>query len=120
MNTNQNSAHIVVLTNFPNRESAQALAQHLLELRLVACVNILSPSLSMYHWQEKIEMADEVPVLLKALSANFGAIEQAIRERHPYQVPEIIALPIVHGFADYLDWIGAESRVQDSGQSYGG
>jgi periplasmic divalent cation tolerance protein len=113
MDKSQNSGHIVVLTNLPDRESAQALAQHLLELRLVACVNVLGSCLSMYHWQEKIETANEVPVLIKALSVNFGAIEMAIREKHPYTVPEIIALPVVHGYAGYLDWISAVSRAPD-------
>lgn len=109
MQANQNYDYVVVLTNLPDRQSAQALAQHLLELRLAACVNVLGSCLSMYHWQEKIETAEEVPVLIKTLSDNYQAIEAAIREKHPYEVPEIIALPIVHGHAGYLDWISAVS-----------
>jgi periplasmic divalent cation tolerance protein len=110
MDINQYLGHIVVLTNLPDRESAQSLAQRLLELRLVACVNIFESCLSMYHWQGKIETAKEVPVMIKALSSNFPAIEQAIRTIHPYEVPEIIALPIVQGYAGYLDWISAVSK----------
>lgn len=111
MDINQNTDYIVVLTNLPDGESAQTLAQHLLQLRLVACVNVLGSCLSMYHWQEKIETTNEVPVLIKAISANFDAIDQAIREKHPYEVPEIIALPIIRGNAGYLDWISATTRA---------
>ncbi len=100
-----NADYIVVLTNLPDCNTAQAMAQHLLELRLAACVNVLSPCLSIYHWQGKIETAEEVPVLIKSLSGNFEAIEKAIREKHPYEVPEIISLPITMGYAGYLNWI---------------
>lgn len=117
MSTSQSSDYIMVLTNLPDRNSAQALAQHLLELRLVACVNVLEPCLSMYHWQEKIETANEVPMLIKAMAANYPAIEAAIRERHPYDVPEIIALPISLGHAGYLEWIGAVSPPKNRRQS---
>lgn len=101
---------IVVLTNLPEQKSAQALAEYLLELRLAACVNVLGNCLSMYHWQGKIETANEVPVLIKAVAGNYPAIEQAIRDKHPYDLPEIIALPVVAGHAGYLEWISSVSR----------
>ncbi|HVK53822.1 MAG TPA: divalent-cation tolerance protein CutA [Burkholderiales bacterium] len=109
MNANQDSRYIIVLTNVPDQESAIALAQHLLECKLAACVNILSPCLSMYHWRKKIETANETPMLIKSLSVNFAEIEKAIKEKHPYDVPEIIALPITQGSAEYLAWIDAEN-----------
>ncbi len=101
---------IVVLTSLPDAETAQALAKHLLELRLAACVNVLGPCTSMYHWQGKIETAGEIPMLIKATADNFPAIEAAIAARHPYQVPEIVALPIEAGSSAYLSWLTAESR----------
>ncbi|MBA2690734.1 MAG: divalent-cation tolerance protein CutA [Burkholderiales bacterium] len=116
MSTGETSDHLVVLTNLPDRESAHALALHLLQLRLVACVNVLAPCQSMYHWQEKIETANEVPMLIKAVAANYPAIEAAIREKHPYEVPEIIAVPISSAYKGYLDWINAVSPAKAAQQ----
>ena len=111
MHIGEDCNFIIVLTNLPEQKSALVLAEHLLELRLAACVNVLGSCLSMYHWQGKIETATEVPVLIKALAGNYPAIEQAIREKHPYKLPEIIALPVVAGDAGYLQWIGSVSRL---------
>lgn len=112
-----NSDYIVVLTNLPDRHTAQAMAQHLLELRLAACVNVLSPCLSIYHWQEKIETAEEVPVLIKSRSSDFDAIEKAIRAKHPYEVPEIISLPITMGYSGYLNWIQTATNRSNNQQN---
>ena len=112
MHIGQDCKFIIVLTNLPDRESARDLAEYLLDVRLAACVNVLAPCLSMYHWQGKIETADEVPVLIKALAANYAALEQAIRGKHPYEVPEIVALPVVAGYAGYLDWLASVSRTE--------
>ena len=101
---------ILVLTQMPDRASAQALARALIETRLAACVSIGALSDSLYHWRAEIEMASEVPVIVKTCDDLYGAVEAAIRARHPYELPEIVAVPIVHGFAPYLDWIAAETR----------
>ena len=100
---------LLVLTNLPDREAAESLAQTLVERRLAACVNILSPCRSVYRWQGAIEAADEVPVLIKTVQARYAELEAAIRERHPYELPEIIALPVTTGLPGYLAWVAAET-----------
>lgn len=101
---------LLVLTNLPSRESAESLAQHLVEDQLAACVNILAPCRSVYRWKGSVEAADEVPLLIKTTEARYPALQAAIRERHPYEIPEIIAVPIVEGLPDYLAWLAAETQ----------
>ena len=105
------TGYIAVLTTLPDADSARTLARDLVELGLAACVNVLAPCVSLYHWQGKTETAQEVPLLIKARADSFAAIEQAISARHPYQVPEIIALPITHGSQAYLAWLAAAGRT---------
>jgi len=105
-------AAILVLTHLPDRDSAEALARALVEARLAACVSIGTAVGSLYHWRGQIETAQEVPLAIKTSGDRYAAVEQAIRERHPYEVPEIIAVPIADGLPAYLDWIDAETRPQ--------
>jgi periplasmic divalent cation tolerance protein len=105
---------LIVITNLPDRESAVTLAAHLVEQQLAACVNILAPCLSVYRWQGKIEQADEVPLLIKTTAARYAALEQAIRQRHPYELPEIVAVTIQCGLAEYLGWIAAETNIVEN------
>lgn len=100
---------LLIFTNLPDTDSAQALASHLIEQRLAACVNILAPCRSVYRWQGQVEQADEVPLLIKTTAAGYPALETAIRARHPYELPEIIAVPVAHGLPAYLDWVAAET-----------
>lgn len=109
MSDQVDDAPLVVLTNLPDIESASALARALVDARVAACVNVLSPVRSVYRWAGKIEEAAEVPLLIKTRRSCFEALEQAIRVGHPYEVPEIIALPIERGFAPYLAWIAEET-----------
>lgn len=102
-------AAILVLTQMPDRPSAEALARALVEERLAACVSIGAATDSMYHWRGQIETAREVPVTIKTRVARYAEIEAAILARHPYELPEVVAVPITHGLARYLDWIGAET-----------
>ena len=102
-------AAIIVLTSLPDQEAAQALARTLLAGRLAACVNVGSSVESMYHWRGEIETAREVPVVVKTRRALYGAVEAAIVAAHPYELPEIIAVPVIHGLAGYLDWIDTET-----------
>jgi periplasmic divalent cation tolerance protein len=104
-------AAILVLTQMPDRASAQSLARSLVESRLAACVSIGMPVESLYHWRGQIETAQEVPVTVKTGSDRYAEVEAAIRARHPYELPEIIAVPIVHGLVSYLDWIAAETAA---------
>lgn len=100
---------IVVLTNLPDVATAAKLAQLLVEQRLAACVNVLAQCSSVYRWQGRIETATEVPVLIKTLASRYTRVEAAIRTNHPYELPEIISVPVVTGLGEYLGWIAAES-----------
>jgi len=100
---------LLVLTNLPDAASAQALAALLVEQRLAACVNILAPVRSVYRWAGRITDAEEVPLLIKTSTARYAALEEAIRNHHPYELPEIIAVPIEFGLPGYLAWVDAET-----------
>lgn len=102
---------LLVITNCPDEESANAIALAVVEARLAACVNILPRIQSVYRWQGAVESATEIPLFIKATAANYPALEKLIAERHPYDVPEIIALPIAQGLPAYLNWV-AEETVQ--------
>lgn len=103
---------LLILTNLPDAASAQALATMLVGGRLAACVNVLAPCSSVYRWQGAIENAREVPLLIKTTAARYADLEAAIRAAHPYELPEIIAVPIAHGLPDYLDWVVTETRTE--------
>jgi len=79
------------------------------EARLAACVNILPRVQSVYRWQGAVESASEIPLLIKTTAANYPALENAIRAQHPYEIPEIIALPVERGLPAYLNWVAAET-----------
>ena len=102
-------AAILVLTQMPDRASAHALARTLVDAHLAACVSVGAPAESLYHWRGQIETAQEVPVVVKTRSERYADIEAAIRAQHPYELPEIIAVPIIDGLAPYLDWIANET-----------
>lgn len=100
---------ILVLTQLPDRSSAAALARALVEAKVAACVNVGAPVDSLYHWRGQIETATEVPVIIKTQRDRYAAVEAAIQARHPYELPEIIAVPIIDGLAPYLQWITTET-----------
>jgi periplasmic divalent cation tolerance protein len=104
-------AALLVLTQMPDHASAQALARALVESRLAACVSVGAPVDSLYHWDGQIETAREVPVTIKTRRERYAAVEAAILAGHPYELPEILAVPIQHGLERYLDWICAETGV---------
>ena len=101
-------AVIAVLTNLPDSESAFNLARELVHLRLAACVNVLAPVTSFYRWEGRDEQASEHPLLIKSTDEAYPALERAIRERHPYSLPEIIAWPVTGGLPEYLGWVEQE------------
>jgi periplasmic divalent cation tolerance protein len=103
-------AALLVLTQLPDRASAQALARALVEDRLAACVSVGAPVDSLYHWRGQIETAQEVPVLIKTRAERYAAVEAAIVARHPYELPEILAVPVDHGLERYIDWVRAETH----------
>ena len=102
---------LLVLTNLPDRASAEKLAETLVERKLAACVNILAPCRSVYRWQGALERAEEHPVLVKTTPERYAAVERAIVESHPYELPEVIAVPIERGLPAYLDWVAAETKT---------
>ncbi len=104
---------LLVITNLPDRASAERLAESLVEARLAACVNILAPCRSVYRWKGAVEAAEEHPMLIKTTRDRYAALEAAIRGGHPYELPEIIAVPLAAGFSAYLDWVAAETRAHD-------
>ena len=100
---------ILVLTQLPDRDAAQGLARTLVTERLAACVSVGAPVESMYHWQGQIETAREVPVTIKTRAALYPRVEAAILASHPYELPEIIAVPLLDGLRTYFDWLDAET-----------
>ena len=100
---------VLVLTQLPDRAVAETLARALIESRLAACVSIAAPVQSLYHWRGQIETAEEVPLVIKTRAARYAEVEAAIRSHHPYELPEILAVPASHGFAPYVRWLVDES-----------
>lgn len=101
----------MILTNLPDTASAQALSERLVADRLVACANILPGCRSVYRWQGQVDHAEEVPVLLKTVASRYTEVEAAIRAHHPYELPEIVALPVRAGLPGYLAWVAAETAA---------
>jgi periplasmic divalent cation tolerance protein len=96
---------IIVLTTLPDREQAVALAEALVRRSLAACVNIGAPSTSVYAWRGKIEHGSEVLLQVKTRRDCYAAVQAAIVDLHPYELPEVIAVPITDGLPEYLAWI---------------
>lgn len=103
---------LLVLTNLPDRAAAERLAELLVEKKLAACVNILAPCRSVYRWKGAVQHDEEHPVLVKTTAARYAELEAAIRAGHPYELPEIIAVPIERGLSAYLQWVQAETMPE--------
>jgi periplasmic divalent cation tolerance protein len=98
----------IVLVTVGSLTEARRIAKSVVKKRLAACVNILlSPVNSIYRWKEKVELAHEYLVIIKTSAAGYAALEAEIARMHGYDVPEIVALPIVAGLPTYLDWLRA-------------
>lgn len=110
----ESAESLLVFTTLPDTASAQALAEHLVGARVAACVSVQSPCRSVYRWQGQVERADEVPLLIKTTASRYAALEAEIRARHPYAVPEIVALPIQRGLPAYLAWLATETDPTES------
>jgi periplasmic divalent cation tolerance protein len=102
---------VMVTTHVPSIEIAKQMAAHLVENKLAACVNIVSGCVSVYRWEGRIEEADEVALSAKTQASRLRALEDAINALHPYDVPDILALPVVHANAQYADWVRRETNV---------
>lgn len=101
--------NILVISNLPDRDSAIRLAELLISRGQAACVNVLAPCTSIYHWQDKTESAEEVPVFVKTSRTKYPDVERTIKAHHPYELPEIIQVPIAGGLPSYLEWISKET-----------
>lgn len=106
--------HLLVMTNLPNASIAQTIAQQLIEQKMAACANIEPGVTSIYRWQGKIEVASECALWLKTTSARYEALSQVLLSLHPYDLPELIAIPIERGSPSYLKWIETETCDNDS------
>ncbi|OGI46694.1 MAG: hypothetical protein A2151_06070 [Candidatus Muproteobacteria bacterium RBG_16_65_34] len=95
----------LVLTTCPSAAAARRIARALVEERLAACVNILPIQQSVYRWRGKVASARELLLLVKSRARAYGAIEKRILALHPYELPEIVAVPLADGYARYLSWI---------------
>jgi len=99
---------LLVLTNLPDHATAVTLANTLIEEKVAACVNILGACQSVYRWQGKVERAQEIPLLIKTTASRYAELEAVIRCWHPYELPEIIAVPVAQGLPGYLEWVAGE------------
>ena len=104
---------LLVLSNLPDVASAEKLAHALIESRAAACVNVLAGCRSIYRWRGGVETAEEIPLLIKTTTANYPLIEKIVRAQHPYEVPELIAIPITYGLPAYLDWLATETEKHE-------
>ena len=101
---------IQVLTTAPSQEEAARIARALVEERLAACVQVLGPIASTYRWQGAIETSQEWLCIVKTAKGLYPEVEQAVRRVHSYQVPEILAVEVTAGSADYLAWLAGEVK----------
>lgn len=110
-NINQDET-LLVFTNLPDQDSAQRLAQTLIAEHAAACVNVLAACTSVYRWQDKVESASEVPLLIKTTRPAYARLQELIRAQHPYELPEIIAIPVSAGLPAYLAWVANETQAE--------
>ncbi len=101
-------APLVVLTTLSTEDEARQLVRALVDARLVACGTLLTGVRSIYRWQGDVTEESEVVVLLKTDAARWEALAAAVRKLHPYEVPELLALPVQRGLDEYLSWVASE------------
>ena len=111
-NASKQNEILLVLTNLPDQDSAQRLAQTLIAEHAAACINILAACTSIYRWQSKIESAAEIPLLIKTTRSAYPRLQELIRSSHPYELPEIIAIPVSAGLPAYLEWVTNETQPE--------
>ncbi len=104
------SSHQIVLCTCPDPETANSIAVVLVEEGLAACVNIQPSITSVYRWQGKTESASESLMIIKSSTENYSDIEKKIVELHPYELPEVIAVPIIAGLEPYLAWLSSPEK----------
>ncbi|MDR0246832.1 MAG: divalent-cation tolerance protein CutA [Burkholderiales bacterium] len=100
---------LIVHTSLPDQAAAETLAQQLIEHRLAACVHIGTPIRAYYRWQGKTEITAEIPIIIKTARVRYAALEHYLKTHHPYEVPEIVAIPITKALPAYYGWVQRES-----------
>jgi len=104
--------HLIVYCTCPPGEKALDIAETLVREHLAACVNVLAGITSFFHWEDKLQTAAEFLLLAKTTRARYPELESRLRELHPYELPEIVAVPMAYGLPDYLQWIQQEVQPQ--------
>ena len=102
---------LLVFCTAPDRETSERIAHRLVEKRLAACVSVLDGISSVFHWKGKIETEKETLLLIKTLREQIAAVQDQIEQLHPYEVPEVIAIPITKGSRHYLTWLFGELQA---------
>ena len=101
---------LLVFTTLPSADKAAELAKALVDERLAACANLLPAVRSIYRWQGKVQDENEVLVLLKTRAEQLERLKLRILELHPYELPEVLAVPVEAGYQPYLDWLAGETK----------
>lgn len=102
---------VLVISNAPDESLAKRIAHIIIEEGLAACVNLGRPSLSIYMWQGSLEGAEEVPLMFKTTGARVLALMERIKSLHPYEVPEILVLPVIAGLDSYVHWVKEQTSA---------
>lgn len=104
------SIYIQVQITFPTEESADKVARNLVERRLAACAQLTGPIRSVYVWKDELETSSEILLLAKTKAVLFDRLVETVRDGHPYECPQIVALPIFAGNDDYLAWLDRQTE----------
>ena len=102
--------YIIVLVTTANKSEAEKISEALLKEKIIACANIITPVTSFFHWQGKVDKCEECLVIMKSRRDLFAELEERVKGLHSYDVPEVLALPIVDGSDAYLAWLGSVLR----------
>lgn len=113
-------SYVIVLCTCADASVALNLARRLVDTRLAACVNILPGVTSVYAWEDKVESSAEHLLVIKTEAELFFGVQEFIKQNHSYELPEVIAVPILHGLPDYLKWISAWVISDSSGSCSSG
>jgi len=106
-----NAEYLLVMTTTPGSITAKKIANELVEKGVASCVQVFPEIYSVFCWKGRIEHEEEHMLMIKTSGACYQAVEDTIRAHHPYEVPEIVALPITGGLPDYLSWISQTARA---------
>lgn len=111
--------YLMVFCNVPDETTAKHIAHVLVQEQLAACVNILPACRSVYIWEGLLEESSEIPLLIKTTQAGYAALQQRLLALHPYDVPEIVAVPVTQGLPAYLTWVSQAVVSRDAGPAAG-